>query len=153
MDKSITVVFNEIHREYYDKIFKFFRRDFSEQDTEDLTQQVFLHLWQWLPSSYAVRNKKALVFSIAKNVRTDKYRQNALRLESFSLLEGTDIADKSDFSKLCEYKILINKLPDKDKYLLLLTYQGYNSVEIAQMLNQNPSTIRSRLQKIRKKLK
>lgn len=65
-------VFNDIYDKYYDKILRFFKKDFSIDDAEDLTQQTFLQLWAWIPNAYAVKNSKALVFRIAKNVRIDR---------------------------------------------------------------------------------
>lgn len=64
---NILQLYNEIYDEYYKKVFAFFLRDFSYEDSEDLVQQVFMRLWQWLANTYAVKNKKSLIFSIAKN--------------------------------------------------------------------------------------
>ena len=45
-------------------------------------------------------------------------------------------------------------LPDKHRLVLFLHYcQGYSTDEIAKMLGENPSTVRSRLVQARKKLK
>jgi RNA polymerase sigma-70 factor (ECF subfamily) len=45
-------------------------------------------------------------------------------------------------------------LPDKHRLVLFLHYyEGYATGEIAQMLGDNPSTVRSRLVQARKKLK
>lgn len=112
-----------------------------------------MRLWQWLANTYAVKNKKSLIFSIAKNVRTDMYRKNMLKFERNELIEELDLCDNSDFTRIAEYKMLISKLSDKERYLLLLSYEGYDSNEIANMLNLNPSTVRTRLQRIRKKIR
>lgn len=150
---NILQLYNEIYDEYYKKIFAFFRRDFSKEDSEDLTQQVFMQLWQWLGNAFAVKNKKALIFSIARNVRTDMYRKNMLKFECNELIEELDFCDNSDFTRIAEYKMLISKLSDKERYLLLLSYEGYDSNEIANKLNLNPSAVRTRLQRIRKKIR
>ncbi len=45
-------------------------------------------------------------------------------------------------------------MPDKHRLVLFLHYyEGYATGEIAQMLGDNPSTVRSRLVQARKKLK
>lgn len=150
---NILQLYNEIYDEYYKKVFAFFRRDFSYEDSEDLVQQVFMRLWQWLANAYAIKNKKSLIFSIAKNVRTDMYRKNMLKFECNELIEELDFCDNSDFTRIAEYKMLISKLSDKERYLLLLSYEGYDSNEIANKLNLNPSTVRTRLQRIRKKIR
>lgn len=150
---NILQLYNEIYDEYYKKVFAFFRRDFSYEDSEDLVQQVFMRLWQWLANTYAVKNKKSLIFSIARNVRTDMYRKNMLKFECNELIEELDLCDNLDFTRIAEYKMLISKLSDKERYLLLLSYEGYDSNEIANKLNLNPSTVRTRLQRIRKKIR
>lgn len=150
---NILQLYNEIYDEYYKKVFAFFRRDFSYEDSEDLVQQVFMRLCQWLANTYAVKNKKSLIFSIAKNVRTDMYRKNMLKFECNELIEELDLCDNSDFTRIAEYKMLISKLSDKERYLLLLSYEGYDSNEIANKLNINSSTVRTRLQRIRKKIR
>lgn len=76
-EENIAALFGEIYEKYYKKIFRFFRQDFSVEDSEDLTQQSFLQLWAWLPRAHGVKNGGALVYRIAKNVRADRYRSTA----------------------------------------------------------------------------
>lgn len=149
---NILIIFNEIYEQYYKKILNYFRKDFGKEDAEDLTQQTFLQLWAWIPNGFAITNKKALIYQIARNVKYDKFRRNALLLEVM-LPETFDISDKNNYMNIVELKLMINSLSEKEKYLLLLSLQGYNSSEISQKLNISPSAVRSRLQKIRKKLK
>lgn len=152
MDNTLQL-YNEFYDEYYKKIFAFFRRDLSKEDSEDLTQQVFMQLWQWLGNDFAVKDKKALIFSIARNVRIDFYRKNKFNLQCAELIEEADCYKQTDFTVITDCKILIERLSDKERYLLTLAYKGYDSNEIAKNLNMNSSTVRTKLQRIRKKLK
>ena len=54
-EENIAALFGEIYEKYYKKIFRFFRQDFSVEDSEDLTQQSFLQLWAWLPCARACK--------------------------------------------------------------------------------------------------
>ncbi len=54
-EENIAALFGEIYEKYYKKIFRFFRQDFSVEDSEDLTQQSFLQLWAWLPRARACK--------------------------------------------------------------------------------------------------
>ncbi len=150
---NIVTVFNEIYDKYYKKIFAYFKKDFGKDDAEDLTQQTFMQLWAWLPNRYAIENKKALIYQIAKNVKLDKFRKNKQMLETMLLPEDFDPMDRNSFSNIIDYKMSVYQLKPKEQSLLLMSLQGYNSNEISKALGITPSAVRSRLQKIRNKLK
>ena len=150
---NIVAVFNEIYDKYYKKIFAYFRKDFGKDDAEDLTQQAFMQLWAWLPNRYLIENKKALIYQIAKNVKLDKFRKNKLMLETMLLPEDFDPMDRNSFSNMIDYKMSVYQLKPKEQNLLLMSLQGYNSKEIGKAMGITPSAVRSRLQKIRNKLK
>lgn len=71
-DNCVTL-FNELYDEYYHKVLAYFKKDFNSYEAEDFTQQTFLKLWSWIPNIQFVKNKKAYIFKIAKNVRCDFY--------------------------------------------------------------------------------
>lgn len=148
---NAVVIFNEIYEKYYNKILRYFSKDFGTEDSEDLTQQTFMQLWAWIPSSYAIKNPKALIYRIAKNVKLDRFRKNAQILEEL-LPEEFDVRDNENYYEVIECKMLVDKLSPKEQNLLLLSLQGYNSNEISKSLGITPSATRTRLQKIRKKL-
>lgn len=144
-------IFNEIYEKYYRKILNYFKKDFGLEDAEDLTQQTFLQLWAWIPGG-VIKNEKVLVYHIARNVKYDKFRSNSMFLASV-LPENFEIMDKNNYTNIVEWKLMIDSLSEKEKYLLLLSVQGYDSNEIGHQLGISPSAVRTRLQKIRKKLK
>lgn len=153
MKNDALIIFNEIYDDYYKKIINFFKKDFTNEDAEDLTQQVFMQLWAWIPNNYAIKNKKALIYSIAKNVRNDRIRKNKIILETMIVPEDFDAPDKNDFQSMLDIRLSIEKLKPKEQQLLLLKLYGYNSSEIGDMLDCTASAVRTKLQKIRKKLK
>lgn len=145
-------VFNEIYDKYYDKILRFFKKDFSIDDAEDLTQQTFLQLWAWIPNAYAVKNSKALIFRIAKNVRIDRYKKNSITLENSIIPECFDLADSNNEINIVDIRLSLQKLSVKEQQLLYMKVQGYSSEEIGKAFGISASAARTRLQKIKGKI-
>lgn len=152
-ENNIARLFGEIYEKYYKKIFRYFRRDFSNEDAEDLTQQTFLQLWGWLPQTDSVRSGGALIYSIARNVRADRYRNTAFMLETAAIYDFVEVPDSSGHIDAAETRIALEALSVKERELLLMTTQGYTSEEIGAAFGISASAARTRLQKIRKKLR
>lgn len=151
-DENIAALFGEIYDKYYTKIFRFFRRDFSIEDSEDLTQQAFVQLWRWLPNAKTVKNGGALVYSIAKNVRADKFRNTAAKLETVPIYDFIEFPARGSQLEVAEIRISVSRLTHKEQQLLLMKAQGFTSEEIGRAFGISASAARTRLQKIRKKL-
>lgn len=151
-ENNIALLFGEIYEKYYKKIFRYFRRDFSFDDAEDLTQQTFLQLWGWLPRADSVRSGGALIYSIARNVRADRYRNTAFMLETAAIYDFVEVPDSSSRIDEVETRLAIDVLSVKERELLLMKTRGYTSEEIGKEFGISASAARTRLQKIRKKL-
>ncbi len=143
-----------MYDKYYKKVLSYFKKEFSIDEAEDLTQQTFLQLWSWIPNMQFVKNKKAYIFRIAKNVRCDRYRQKAMMLDAISLADDFEICDNTAFTDEVDVRISMQSIINyQDKQLLILTGQGYKSSEIGKMLGISSSAVRTRLQKLRGKIK
>lgn len=151
-ENNIALLFGEIYEKYYKKIFRYFRRDFSFDDAEDLTQQTFLQLWGWLPRTDSVRSGGALIYSIARNVRADKYRNTVFMLETAAIYDFVEVPDSSSRIDEVETRLALDVLSVKERELLLMKTRGYTSEEIGKEFGISASAARTRLQKIRKKL-
>ena len=134
------------------KIFRYFRRDFSFDDAEDLTQQTFLQLWGWLPRADSGRSGGALIYSIARNVRADRYRNTAFMLKTAAIYDFVEVPDSSSRIDEVETRLALDVLSVKERELLLMKTRGYTSEEIGKEFGISASAVRTRLQKIRKKL-
>ncbi|MGN0529296.1 MAG: RNA polymerase sigma factor [Eubacterium sp.] len=145
-------VFNDIYDKYYDKILRFFKKDFPVEDAEDLTQQTFLQLWSWIPNAYAVKNSRALIFRIAKNVRIDRYKKNTITLEAATMPEYFDFTDPDNIFSLVDIRLSMQKLSVKEQQLLYMKVQGFSSEEIGKAFGISASAARTRLQKIKSKI-
>lgn len=149
-NNNIIEKFNDIYSRRYKSVHSYFSKRWTRDEAEDLTQITFMKSWVYLPCCDAIKNEKSLIFSIAKNVLCDRMRQR--KIESFELSE-VDLIDKSDFTASIELQIILSSLPKDDKELLELKKIGMSSKEIAKIQGTNASTVRTKLQRIKKDLK
>lgn len=148
--------FSKFYEEYYSVVYKYFRKIVGENDAEDLTQQTFVKLLAWIGCIDQIRSKKAFIFKVANNVLCDYFRnkqiiENAISTVSFD--ELLNFTDNYDFTNEIEYSSYFNKLSEREKRIIELKIEGYNSTEIGKKLNLSSTTVRTYLEKIRKKLK
>ena len=111
-------------------------------DAEDAAQTVFGRVMERDKPFRDPEHEKAWLIVTARNQCRDQLKHWWRRCrEDASALDGL-VWDQ------------VAALPDKHRLVLFLHYyQGYATDEIAQMLGENPSTVRSRLVQARKKLK
>lgn len=151
---NCTDAFNDMYEKYYKKVLSYFKKEFGTEEAEDLAQQTFLQLWSWIPNMQFIKNKKAYILGIAKNVRCDRYRQKALMLNTVSITDKFEIIDHSVFTDDIDFRLSLNiGLTLQDKQLLVMKEHGLNSKEIGKILGVSASAVRTRLQKLRGKIK
>ena len=123
----------------------------SVPDAEDAAQTVFRRVMERAEPFRDPEHEKAWLIVTARNECRDQLRHWWRRCrEDASALEALAWEQPEDGS-IWEQ---VAALPDKHRLVLYLHYyQGYTTDEIAKMLGENPSTVRSRLVQARKKLK
>lgn len=153
-NSSVNIIeqFNNLYDKYYSRLLAWFRRNADYDDAEDLTQQTFAKMWVWLGTNQSARNEKALIFTVAKNVRNDYFRKKAAQFECVSITEEMFLADNADFSSEIELRIFLQTLSIQDKQLIEMKRRGYSSREIGRVLGISGSAVRTRLQQIHKKI-
>lgn len=145
--------FSKLYEEYYTAVYKYFRKKVGENDAEDLTQQTFVKLMAWIGCIDKIRSKKAVIFKVANSVLCDHLRMKQIIENSISFDELYNYADNYDFTKEIEASDYYKKLSKREKRIVELKIEGYNSTEIGKKLNISASTVRTYLEKIRNKLK
>ena len=143
-----------------DKIFRFARRLMTvHADAEDVTQEVFLKLWNKKQELRQVNNVEAYAMTMTRNLCLDKLRAAKA---PFAELPAVEIrADSHDPAKRTEQMHLktlvhkiINNLPEQQKMILQLRdIEGYEYEEIAGVLELNVNTVRVSLSRARKVVK
>lgn len=124
------------------------------EDAEDITQDVFLKL---SISSYEnVKNVKSQVYAIAKNTITDFYRKKKIEFNEIQEEQvGEDEVEGNEALELSTcVEFYINQLPEEYREIMLLSeIKEVPQKELAEQLGMNYTTLRSKVQRGRKKLK
>lgn len=96
--------FLEFYDLYVDKIYRYiFFRVGSEELAKDLTSDAFLKSWQYLNKNQELgiknqelRNPRAFIYQVARNLIADNYRQKDRAPLSLEEIADKRIADKTD---------------------------------------------------------
>ena len=130
------------------------KRVHHSEDAEDLTQEVFLKLSK--SDLDSIENLKAWMYRIAKNSIVDYYRtkkKKLERLENDFINESLDEVNAIEELSSCIIPF-IERLPGEYSVLLRMSdLENVPQKEIAEKLNMNYVTVRSKVQRGRKKLK
>jgi RNA polymerase sigma factor (sigma-70 family) len=145
-----------------DKMERFARRlTYNAEEAKDLLQDTYLKAFLFRDKFVEFTNLKAWAFTIMKNTFLNNYRKSvrentafdnsetAFLLNNFS--ESSPSSPDSEFT----YKEIINdidSLEDKLRIPFRMHTDGYKYIEIAEKLNLNIGTVKSRIFFARKKL-
>ncbi len=158
MEVNFKDKFEEIYNMESDSIFRFcLMRVSNREQALDLTQEVFLRLWQTLSSSKEVSNHKAFLFTVARRLIIDWYRKKkSLSLDSMLFRDDErdyDVVDEStEGNKVldgAEGRYLmskINELKDKDRDIIYLRFvEDLSPREIGEILGVSANTASVRI--------
>lgn len=119
-------------------------------DAEDVLQDTMIKLLKANPKFESPEHEKAWLLRVCVNLSKNRIKYNKIR-KTDELNESLIYEDKKDLSFIWS---AIKSLPPKySEVLHLFHYEGYSTVQIAQILNKNESTVRSSLSRGRSKLK
>ncbi|HYF28995.1 MAG TPA: sigma-70 family RNA polymerase sigma factor [Candidatus Paceibacterota bacterium] len=151
--------FLETYDAYGSDIYRFCLMKVSSREVaEDLTQEVFLRFWQTVREGTELRNARALLYTVARNLVIDWYRKK--KETSLDLLneKGIDFAGE-DFKKITEHaehqEVLrvIDTLDGPSKEALMLRFvDGLSPRDIASISGETPNAISVRLNRAIKKV-
>lgn len=155
-------MWDEMYEEFWDKLEHFCARLCRDESrAEDLAQEVFLKalMNRLLIESFNARQCKAWLFATARNLYCDQVRRAAKERELMEALLPDGDEEPADETAsaavgLSDLESLMGTLTPADRMLFELWYtEGYNASELGEMLKLPPGTVRTRLLKIRTKLK
>lgn len=147
--------FEELYLRMSDAAYAYFYAKTSNKDlAEDMTQELFLHLYQKL-SGYRKTDVpfRAWFFRVARNLYIDRMRrekESRVPLEDLTL-KSTDSADAREDAIFLEEAL--RNLDELDRDIIeLYFFHGLKNEEIAHALDMNPENVRVRKHRALKKL-
>lgn len=144
---------------YILKIIRNFSINLSEEDTEEIILDVFLALWNNHDKLVRDCNMSAYIAGIAKNLIKKKYKKlkNVENIEDYDeklvSLDNIEL-EYSETEKNRAILEEINKMDKDDKEIFIAYYYDEKKIkEIAITFNFSEAKVKSKLFRIRKKLK
>lgn len=132
----------------------------NKQVAEDLTQEIFLKVWQHLVDKKDIRSFQSFIFRIAYNSVVDHYRQNnkqELPLDYANENEDLSTDDASDIDQKIDSDVLLQKIrelkPEYQEVLLLRYIESLSIDEIAEITQKEKNNIRVLIHRALNKLK
>jgi len=162
---------------YVKEVYRFvFFKVRRQEDAEDITSQVFLKAWQYLTADKvdrglssvnfdkSIRNFRAFVYQLARNLVVDFYRQKGRQEVLFSNADEAKLDAVPSSQDLAEETALtqdqqnllkaVDKLKEEYKEALILRYiQELSIKEVAQAIGKSPLATRVLLHRAIKSLK
>jgi len=147
------MVFEEIYKKYWQKVFRLCMGYVNNQDlAKDLTQEVFIKVWQQLPK---FRNESSIgtwLFRIAVNIclrqieRKNKMPTSDLRIDIIDSLQ-LNIEEEVQFLYKC-----ISELPEVERMIISLELEDVKQDEIAKIIGISSGNVRVKIHRIKEKL-
>lgn len=126
----------------------------NSHDADDVMQETFLKVYQNAGSYQPKGKPMAWIFTIARNIATSKFRQDAKTDKFQENYEGIDLSSIKDADNRILVKKLFELLSDDEKQILMLhAVSGLKHREIAEVLNLSLGTTLSKYHRAIKKLK
>jgi RNA polymerase sigma-70 factor (ECF subfamily) len=149
--------FERVYHAHLPRVYSLVRRMSGGRDTDELTQDVFVRVWQKLGSFRGDSAFSTWLHRLAVNVVIERFRTDALRRQRTR--EGDDIfetlpapARSRDFSM--DFETALATLPDGAREIFVLhDVEGYKHHEIASLLEISVGTSKAQLHRARMMLR
>ncbi|KIQ23313.1 ECF subfamily RNA polymerase sigma-24 factor [Flavobacterium sp. MEB061] len=152
--------FREIYDLYHFKVFCFVKKYTAQlADSEDVTQNVFIHLWKYRAKLDPNVSLEAILFKSSKQEISKWYKkQNRIfSVENEQLIKELDSPSESDDDidlKLEQIQLLLDQIPEKRRKIFNLhRFEDLSYKEIAIEMNMSPSAVANQISKTLQYLK
>ena len=154
--RSDRTAFAQLYRIYYERVFRYCcRRLINRHTAEDVTSTVFFRIMRTISTfegnSNGFRNWLYRIATNAVNdhLKTAKQRAEAIRNSARQYGHGSEPAAESDDElqkkNLAVKQAILGLRPKYQTVITLRFFEKMKLVEIAEILGQNPATIRTQL--------
>jgi len=149
--------FEQLYRTHLPRVHSLVRRMAGGRDTDELTQDVFVRVWQKLSTFRGDSAFGTWLHRLTVNVLIERFRSEATRRQR--LIDGDAIFDQiaaplrsRDFSM--DFETALMRLPDGAREIFVLhDIEGYKHHEIATMLEISAGTSKAQLHRARMMLR
>ena len=141
--------FGDLYERYQDALFRYvYYRVGNQRDAEDLTEEVFLKVWESIGRFRGDAAFRSWVYRIAHNMVIDHYRT---RKDSVALSQGGVVAEEQagvERQLLAKEratllaKAISSLSPLHQQVLILRFIDGFSTEEVAEILERETGTIR-----------
>ena len=142
--------FEHLYKTYWDKVFRLCLGYFDDYAlAQDLAQDVFVRVWQYLPSFKGESSVGTWIFRIATNIcLRQAERQKSI---SYTIVPSGESSGESEDNSLqvqALYKA-IAELPEIDRLIISLYLEELKQSEIAQITGVLEVNVRVRIHRIK----
>jgi RNA polymerase sigma-70 factor, ECF subfamily len=149
--------FERLYRTHLPRVHSLVRRMAGNRDTDELTQDVFVRVWQKLSSFRGDSAFGTWLHRLAVNVVIERFRQDATRRQR--LHDGEEIFEtlsaplrSGDLSM--DFEAALESLPDGARQIFVLhDVEGYKHHEIGELLDISSGTSKAQLHRARMMLR
>ena len=149
--------FEQVYRTHLPRVHSLVRRMTGGRDTDEVTQDVFVRVWQKLGTFRGDSAFSTWLHRLAVNVVIERFRSESLRRQR--LRAGDDVFDtiaapvrSRDLSM--DFETALAKLPDGAREVFVLhDVEGYKHHEIASLLDISAGTSKAQLHRARMMLR
>lgn len=122
----------------------------NTSDAEEILQETLIQFLRTRPEFENRQHEKAWLFRVAGNLSRNRIQYNAIR-STDELKDDLAAGEKEDLAFVWE---AVKSLPERQRCAIHLFYQeGCSTAEIAEILKEKESTVRSDLRRARLRLK
>jgi RNA polymerase sigma-70 factor (ECF subfamily) len=128
----------------------------NRQDADDLLQETMLKAWSNIDTFTEGTNLRAWLFTIMRNTHNTQYRKSEKERMNEYLGDASEVGVPPRQMSTAEARDILKALQKLDHHqretLLLVAAQGFNYEEAAKIVDCPVGTIKSRLNRARKRL-
>jgi RNA polymerase sigma-70 factor, ECF subfamily len=149
--------FEQLYRTHLPRVHSLVRRMAGGRDTDELTQDVFVRVWQKLGTFRGDSSFTTWLHRLAVNVVIERFRTETVRRQR--LHDGEEIFDtlsgpSQSRDLAMDFEAALEKLPDGAREIFVLhDIEGYKHHEIGSLLGISPGTSKAQLHRARTMLR
>lgn len=153
MSDQLRSVFDQLHTQYFPMVHQMCM-GFMKGDHElanDLSQDIFVNVWNALPSFRQQSSYKTWIYRITVNCCLQHIRKQKNKAQS--TLDDTELTASNESSDYKELYHAIGQLNEIDRLVIMMVLDEVDYDEISKIIGINPVNLRVKIHRIKSRLK